>query len=45
MHALEARILGSSTDFARPSHGWTVIELSREHLLVGRDREPHRTDP
>ena len=45
MHVLEAYILGSSTDLARPSHGWTVIELSREHRSVRHGKEPHSTDP
>ena len=45
MHVLEAYILGSSIDLARPSHGWTVIELSREHRSVGHSKEPHHTDP
>ena len=45
MHVLEAYILGSSIDLARPSHGWTVIELSGEHRSVGHGKEPHRTDP
>ena len=30
---------------ARPSHGWTVIELSREHRSVRHGKEPHSTDP
>ena len=45
MHVLEAYILGSSTDLARPSHGWTVIELSREHRSVRHGKEPHSTNP
>ena len=45
MHVLEAYILGSSIDLARPSHGWTVIELSREHRSVRHGKEPHSTDP
>ena len=45
MHVLEAYILGSSIDLARPSHGWTVIELSQSTASVGRFREPSRTDP
>ena len=45
MHLLEARILGSSRDHARAPHGWTVIELSREHRSVRHGKEPYSTDP
>ena len=45
MRAPEARILVSSRDHARAPYGWTDIELSREHLSIGLEREPSRTDP